>query len=361
MAVAKLLNLFAVSSLAILACSFGSTPVNALSIESNHHLARHAARGHGVIAAKKKRASTSKRCKPRPSSSVVVATPPKTTSAASASAPASTPKTTAPAPATTSKAASSGNSGSNTGGNTNTNPGAKVGLAWPNGDDSSLRNFKTNKVSRIYSWSPWKPALSDSLGLEFIPMLWGEKQIADFQRLVKPGTAKTVLGFNEPNQDGQSDMSPQRAAQVWQQNIQPLKNSGMALISPATTSAPSGKTWMKDFFAACNGCSFDGLALHWYGTDAQEFIKYVTDFHTTFNLPIWVTEFACQNFSGGAQCTKDQVFSFMDTVTNFMDNSPFVAAYFAFGVMHDMVGVNTLDQLMGPNGLPTDLGYSYIN
>jgi hypothetical protein len=29
--------------------------------------------------------------------------------------------------------------------------------------------------------------------------------------------------------------------------------------------------------------------------------------------------------------------------------------------MHDMQGVNVLDQLMAANGMPTDLGYLYIN
>lgn len=75
----------------------------------------------------------------------------------------------------------------------------------------------------------------------------------------------------------------------------------------------------------------DAIALHWYGTDAKDFIAYVTDMHNTFNKPIWVTEFACQNFAGGAQCSWDQVFDFMRTVTSFMDGASFVQEYFAFG------------------------------
>lgn len=42
-----------------------------------------------------------------------------------------------------------------------------------------------------------------------------------------------------------------------------------------------------------NNFQVDFVALHWYGTDAQAFIAYVQDFHTTFGKPIWVTEFAC--------------------------------------------------------------------
>lgn len=45
--------------------------------------------------------------------------------------------------------------------------------------------------------------------------------------------------------------------------------------------------------------------LHWYDVKAEDFQKYVLDFATTFGKPIWVTEYACQNFNGGAQCSSD--------------------------------------------------------
>ncbi|KAF9469066.1 glycosyl hydrolase catalytic core-domain-containing protein [Collybia nuda] len=348
MAPTKLLNLIAYSSLAILACSFGATPVNAVSVDTSHFV-RHAGRGHAAVA-KKKRGASGKRCKPRPTSSLgqvtsanptpsppvsTKVTPPPQPTTVSTKAPAPSPPPSNPPP-------SSG------GGN------GKVGIAWALGEDPALKNFKTNKVSPIYTWSPWIPQKAKSLGFDPIPMLWSEKQLADFKRLVVKGYASTVLGFNEPNQKGQADMTPQHAADVWRQNINPLKDQGYRLISPAVTSAPSGKQWMKDFFTACNGCHFDGLALHWYGNSPQEFIKYITDFHNTFGLPIWVTEFACQ-------CTRDEVFTFMKTVKDFMNNTSWVAHYFAFGVMHDMVGVNPANQLMASNGFPTDLGYLYIN
>lgn len=142
---------------------------------------------------------------------------------------------------------------------------------------------------------------------------------------------------------------------------------------------------------------FDGLATHWYGTDASEFQTYMENFHNTFNMDIWVTEYACevrhsmfvfilvlltvhllQNFSGGAQCTEDGVWSFMETTKTWMEETDWIAAYFAFGeilsvvcllhqsnflkgVMIDMSGVNDLDRLMADDGTPTDLGYYYIN
>jgi len=67
----------------------------------------------------------------------------------------------------------------------------------------------------------------------------------------------------------------------------------------------------------------------------------------------------------------------MTTVKNFMDGTSWVAHYFAFGkllrprlflfyrrlagVLSNMGNVNPLNQLMGSNGYPNDLGYFYLN
>ncbi|GLB33625.1 putative expressed protein [Lyophyllum shimeji] len=355
MAVTKLLNLLALSSLAIIASSFGATPVNALTVDT-HHLAHAPVHGHAALA-KKRRAAGGKRCKPRPSSSVAVPVP--------TSAPVKATSTKAPAPTTSSTNHNNGGSPppANGGGNSGSNGGVgKVGIAWPQDDDKALASFKTPKVGPIYTWSPWIPSAAKSLGYEPVPMFWGEKQASEFQRIVVPGYARTVLGFNEPNQQGQSDMSPERGVELWLQYIEPLKSKGYSLISPACTNAPSGKKWLQDFLAICNGrCHLDGVALHFYGTDPQAMIDYLIDMHNTFNLPIWPTEFACESFSGGKQCSKDDVFNFMSKVKNFMDNTGWVQHYFAFGAMYDMGNVNPLNQLLGSNGKPTDLGYMYIN
>lgn len=363
MAAAKLLNLIAVSTLAILAASFGATPVTAVSVDTVHIGRSHA---HAALA-KKRRGNNSKRCKPRPTS-----TPGNNNNNSNnnnnnngGSKPTEAPKppatTAKPAPpATTSK--------SSDGSNNNTPPPppgpdghGKVGLGWAVNDDNALKHFKTGSVGAIMTWSPWMPAVAKSLGFRRCPMLWGPKQISQFQSLVKPGYADCVMGFNEPDQPSQSNLSPDYAAKLWKQYIEPLKNQGYQLISPACTNAPSGKTWMKEFLKACNGgCTIHGLAVHFYGTDPNAMISYLKDMHSTFGYPVWATEFACQNFSGGPQCNKDQVWHFMQTVKPFMDSQSWIPHYFAFGTLYDMGNVNPLNQLLGSNGYPNALGSYYV-
>ena len=57
----------------------------------------------------------------------------------------------------------------------------------------------------------------------------------------------------------------------------------------------------------------------------------------------------------------DEIWTFYSTAIKFMDAADWIPAYFAFGAMHDLQGVNTLDSLMKSDGSPTDLGYTYIN
>jgi hypothetical protein len=194
-------------------------------------------------------------------------------------------------------------------------------------------------------------------------MCWGWKQVDQFTQLTsKPGYADWAMGPNEPNEPSQSNMSPADAAKLWRQVIDPLKNKGYQLVGPACTSAPNAIDWYRQFLAACSDCTFNALALHYYGTDPNDFIGYVESFHNAFpQYQIMVTEFACQNFGGGAQCSKDQVFNFMSTVTKWMDSQWFIKYYFAFGVLHDMYNVNGLNQLLGGDGKPTDLGWLYLS
>jgi hypothetical protein len=355
MAVSKLLNLIALSSLAIMACSFGPNTVNALATDG--HAARHVAHGHQSIV-KKKRSANQKRCKtrsvtPTPSSTSKANDHPQSSTPKASPAPAPT-KSSSKQPAPTSNPAPPSHPPINS-------PGKKAALAWPNGNDPSLYNFITDNVGAIYTWSPDIPQIARQKGLQACPQLWGDRQTGEFQQKVVKGYANCVLGMNEPNEPGQSNMNGAHGAQLWKQYIEHLGGDGYLKVSPATSGNPNGIQWMHDFLAACNGgCNFDAVAIHWYDTTPEKFIAWATLWHDTFKKPIWVTEFACQNFNGGPQCSKDQVFNFMTTVVDWMEKTPWVEKYFAFGAMKDMQGVNTLNSLMTGDGKPTPLGNIFL-
>jgi hypothetical protein len=367
----KLLSLLAVTSLAIVACSFGVEPVNAVSTTA--HQAR-GLRGHDALA-KRKRSANAKRCKVRPSSSSSAddsssssaddsstwtdSSTAWTDSASSTPAPSSTwssssstwSSSSSAAPSSTAPA--SGNSGSGSG---------KSCLAWPNGDQPYLGDYKTSDTSLIYTWSEAAPSDAASLGFSFAPQLWGWTNAGSFQKTVVAGYANYALFLNEPNEPGQSNIDAATAAGMWKTYMEPLKSQGYTLVSAATSSNPNGVTWMQDFFAACNGgCSVDIIATHWYDISWDGFVQYIENWHNTFNLPIWLTEFAWQDFNGNDQGDMQTIQAFMGNATGWMDSQDYVQKYCWFGAMLDMQNVNPLNSLMNPDGSPSSLGSQYLH
>jgi hypothetical protein len=212
----------------------------------------------------------------------------------------------------------------------------------------------------LYTWDATKPPGSDYF--TYAPMLWGWKNAEDFKSKAVKGYANIALGCNEPDQAGQSNMNAQSGIQLWQQYMLPLADQGYTLISPAVSSAPAGKTWMADFMAGCTNCKVGGIAVHWYGTDFEEFQTYVTYWHTTYNLPVYITEYADQDFNNGPQANMDQIWSFMDSATAWLNSQNWVVAHCWFGAMENMVNVNPLNTLMNSDGTgPNDLGSYFIN
>ncbi|GAW01894.1 glycoside hydrolase family 128 protein [Lentinula edodes] len=269
---------------------------------------------------------------------------PITTSTWSDSSSSTWSSTSSSAPAATSSASSS-SSGS-----------GKGCLAWPNGDQSYLGDYKTDKTSLIYTWGETAPSNAASLGFTFAPQLWGYSNENAFASTVVAGYAKYALFLNEPNEVGQSNIDATTAAGLWKQYMEPLKALGYQVGSAATSSNPNGMTWTQDFFTACNGgCNPDFVAVHWYDISADGFMAYVEQWHTAFNLPIWVTEFAYQDFNGNDQGDLATIQSFMGEVTAWMDQQDYVQYYCWFGAMLDMQNVNPLNTLMNPDGSPSDL------
>ncbi|KAG9099765.1 hypothetical protein FS749_000436 [Ceratobasidium sp. UAMH 11750] len=363
-AMSRLLPMMAFSTFAIFLLALLATPTNALASDSYAHVAR----GHDSIAKRKRSAlKRAKRCRPKTTSLVATSAPAAQTTKVSTSVGAYTqpPTTSKPAAAPTSKPHSTSAvattsvappSGGGGGGGADISPNSKFLMAWPNGP-YGFEKWKGGKgVAGVYSWSPSDPTQNI---YPFFPMCWGFNQKTSFSK-IDGSKYKLCFGPNEPNQEGQSDMSPQDGVNLWKSVMEPARQGGCKLVSPATTSAPSGMAWMKEFFKLCTGCHVDYVALHWYDVNIDAFKAYVTSFHKEFNKPIIVSEYACQNFNGGRQCTKDETWALHTAMAQWFQEQEWVAMFAPFGAMREMQGVNPDNQLMNPDGTPTDLGKYYL-
>ncbi|EUC57603.1 glycoside hydrolase catalytic core protein [Rhizoctonia solani AG-3 Rhs1AP] len=242
--------------------------------------------------------------------------------------------------------------------------GSKAGLGWGGGGEIS--QFEAGKVSWYYTWAPtsW---VQPRPNIEYVPMLWGGKDVSAFAKAVTGASIASngwthILGMNEPQEPSQSNMSPADAANMWKTYLEPLKagNPNLRLGSPAPSSRPNGIQWIFDFLGNCNGgCTVDFIALHYYDINATDFIRHINEYHDAFKRPIWVTEWACQNFNNGPQCSYNQIVRFLDETQTYMDKTDWVERYAWFGAMAD-TPINKDTRLMDSSGKINDLGKQYI-
>jgi len=246
---------------------------------------------------------------------------------------------------------------------------SKVGLAWSDWDADNmwaLAGNGWNDVAWIYTWSAWNIESAVEADLDFVPMLWGPSFISDFQNAKADGvwdSSTCVLGFNEPDQASQSNLSPAYAATLWLDYIQPLKSSlGLRLGAPAVSSASTGIPWLTSFFANCGGCTFDFIPIHWYGSSITDFTNYVTLVHNTFGLNVWVTEWACVQYSSSdPACDQNSVYSFMGGTAYWLVEQSWVERFSWFGAMTNLGSIPATNALLTSDGQSaTQLGIQYV-
>ena len=142
----------------------------------------------------------------------------------------------------------------------------------------------------FYTWGK-TPALGQPVN-DFTPMIWGGSSataavIAEIEaNLWRTGSTR-LLSFNEPDHAGQSNMSVNRALELWPI----LQKTKLKLGSPATASP--NHPWMNEFMgrALNQGLRIDFVAAHIYqNPSAKNFLRKVDDLHSRWGKPIWITE-----------------------------------------------------------------------
>jgi hypothetical protein len=150
-------------------------------------------------------------------------------------------------------------------------------------------------------------------------MIWGEKSVNQTP-FVAAGTTH-LLGFNEPNSAGQSNLSPARAAALWPAVVATARTAGLSLVSPAP--AGNGVAWLDAFFAACGGClaGIDAIAQHTYACSADA-LRSDLGLYVKYGKPIWVTEFNCGDGSRNASAPEHR--AYMEAALPILDADPHI-------------------------------------
>ncbi|KAJ5214970.1 hypothetical protein N7468_010649 [Penicillium chermesinum] len=236
---------------------------------------------------------------------------------------------------------------------------------------TAKRGAAYNDISTVFplassgtvSWAyNWAGSLNGDLpsGVEYVPMLWGAKFFTGWVSAIETALSSGssyIMGFNEPDNTAQANMSPGEAAGYYQQYI--TQNKGDAkLISPAVTSSTTpgqGLDWFEQFIGQCSSCDITGLAVHWYGPSADEFktfIESAIDTATRHGLSeVWVTEFALDADINGVTNQANAI-NFLNEAIPYLDSQDMVTHYSYF---------MSAENFLLSNGALNPVGEAYVS
>jgi hypothetical protein len=186
----------------------------------------------------------------------------------------------------------------------------------------------------LYTWNTDLPQGLPK-DIEFCPMVWGggneDKLKAKLEKLaplVKDGQLKYLLGFNEPDKKDQSNITVERALQLWPL----LMELNVPLVSPSC--AHPDREWMLNFMNGVQRLKLrvDYIGAHSYGgPNPKALLNRMEKVARMFGRPIWITEFAVADWQAKSlkqnKHSPQQVAQFMQAVIPAFNASPFIARY----------------------------------
>jgi hypothetical protein len=215
-------------------------------------------------------------------------------------------------------------------------PNQKAGVASAVYLDSAPQKLVALGATWAYDWSaviqPTTP------GLQWVPMVWGKgfvtpQIISNLQQAQAAGSARYLLGFNEPDNSSQANLTPQQAAALWPQ----LEQTGLILGSPAPTTPTDN--WLPRFMRLVHQrhLRVNFIALHYYidftnpGAVAAMRAQLI-QVHNAYHLPIWITELGALDIhQWGQPMLHPQSAAFAETfmrnVFAMLNALPFVQRY----------------------------------
>lgn len=151
--------------------------------------------------------------------------------------------------------------------------------------------------------------------------------------LQSAASAVHLMGFNEPDKDGQANMSADIAIVRWPR----LLAMEVPLVSPAPASAFNG--WLADFQtrAEDRGYRFDYTGVHWYGSpiaggaaSANNLINHLQNNFNTFGRPVWLTEFSAVEWNQNQSWTHSDNYEFLAEFMWRAESLPWLKRYSVF-------------------------------
>jgi hypothetical protein len=247
-----------------------------------------------------------------------------------------------------------------------TRAGCKRGVAYGYHSQADLRTMSAG-IAWWYNWDQRPDSqvaqVHASMGVEFVPMVWGSAHVARADRDIPSTGMHTLLGFNEPNFHAQANMSPEAAARAWPELERIAKQKGITRIASPAVNYCGGGCWDTDpvgyldrFFAECEklgGCKVDVIAYHAYVCRLEWLTPKIEALYK-YEKPIWLTEFACGDSAG---ISEDMQVAYMKDAVPWLEANPRIERYAWFAGRTDIIPHASL---LAGSGALTRLGKTYL-
>lgn len=244
-------------------------------------------------------------------------------------------------------------------------PSAKKGFCTVvKKDGTGVDLIESLHAKWFYTWGATKPAVMPQ-NAEFVPMIWGgfnserHSHLKQLTLAAQQGEMKYLLGFNEPDQPRQSNMTVSEAIELWPV----LEALGIPLCSPGCVHPD--KEWMQQFMQEVDarGLRVDYVCVHSYGgPSAKALVERLKKVHAMYNRPIWITEFAVGDWNAPSVAenkhSPEKIKQFMLEVLPMLEELDFVHRYAWFSAAPDNRALGT-SALFDEEGSLTELGKIY--
>ncbi len=170
-------------------------------------------------------------------------------------------------------------------------------------------NWAMFGASWDYNWSR-NPSMPSPAQVIFLPQQWNGAAVSSLSQYA-PGwhinpKPMALLGFNEPDQSGQANMTTASAISLWPQ----LQAANVPLVGPATSWPLTA--WMTNFWSLANSAGYriDESGFHWYSYPSVDTLMgNLQSVYNAWGRPIWITEFGAA-FSSGTW-TEEMNYNFL--------------------------------------------------
>lgn len=200
----------------------------------------------------------------------------------------------------------------------------------------AVEALKALNVAWFYSWKTTADAKNLPNDIPFVPMIHNSRVVPGdnppifltLKQQGERGEVRALLGFNEPDQKDQANMTVDEALALWPK----LMSTGLRLGSPAGVHADGN--WMRQFMqqAIARKYRVDFITVHWYGgPNASSLTAHLQRVYQMYRRPIWITEFAVADWKANTLAenrhTPEQVLQFMKEALPMLERLPYVEAF----------------------------------